>query len=153
VRMAFRLSRALALVVVPAALAASACGMSLGNLTGRATEEWTHTYPLAAGGEVRIANQNGKIDIERVDGNTVEVHAEKIAKSATDDAARELLPRIKINETSSSDRVSVETEHMGGIMIGAGYEVRYKVKAPRAAVINATSSNGVITLANLSGNV
>jgi DUF4097 and DUF4098 domain-containing protein YvlB len=151
--MIVRLSRWVGALLLPAVVVFSACDMSLGNLTGRATEEWTHTYPLAAGGEVRIANQNGKIDIEGVDGNTVEIHAEKIAKGATEDSARELLPRIKISETTSSDRVSVETERMSGILIGAGYEVRYKVKAPKDAVITATSTNGVISLANLTGKV
>jgi hypothetical protein len=151
--MASRISRHVAVLLLPAALAVGACDMSLGNLTGRATDEWTHTYPLSAGGEVRLVNINGKIDVEGVDGNTVEIRAERIAKSATDDAAHELLPRIKINEDVKPDRVSVETERMGGIMIGAGFEVRYHVKAPKNAVINVTSTNGVIALVNLTGKV
>ena len=135
------------------ALAAGACDMSLGNLAGRASEEWTHTYPLSPGGEVRLVNINGKVEVEGVDGHTVEIVAERIARGATDESARELLPRIKISEDVKPDRVSIETERMGGIMIGAGYEVRYRVKAPRDSVVNVTSTNGVIALANLSGNV
>jgi hypothetical protein len=151
--MARLVSQILTVLVLPAALALSACDMSLGNLTGRATEEWTHTYPLTPGGEVRIVNTNGKVDVEGVDGNTVEVRAERIAKGATEESAREMLPRLKITEDVKPDRVSVETERMGGIMIGAGFEVRYHVKAPKGAVVNVTSTNGVIALTGLGGKV
>jgi Putative adhesin len=151
--MASRIFRHVAVLLLPAALVAGGCDMSLGNLTGRATDEWTHTYPLSAGGEVRLVNINGKIDVEGVDGNMLEIRAERIAKSATDDAARELLPRIKINEDVKPDRVSVETERMAGIMIGAGFEVRYHVKAPKSASVYVTSTNGVIALTNLAGKV
>jgi Putative adhesin len=151
--MTLRVSRKIGAVLLPSALLFGACDMSLGNLMGRATEEWTHTYPLTAGGEVRIVNTNGKVDVEGVDGNTVEVRAEKIAKGATEDAAREMLPRIKITEDVKPDRVSVETERMGGIMIGAGFEVRYHVKAPKDAVITVVNTNGVIALTSLAGKV
>ncbi len=74
-----RVSRGVLVLLFPVALAAGGCGMSLGNLTGRATDQWTHTYPLAPGGEIRIVNTNGKIDVAAVDGNTLEVTAERIA--------------------------------------------------------------------------
>jgi hypothetical protein len=135
------------------ALGTSACVMELGHLAGRATDEWTHTYPLAAGGEVRIGNTNGKVEIEGVDGSTVEVHAERIARGVTDDAARDLLQKIEIREDARPDRVSVETSRIGGIMIGAGIEVRYHVKAPRNAVIDATTTNGQIALTGLTARV
>src|SRR5436190_17901873 len=107
------------------ALVISACDLHLGNLAGRATDEWTHTYPLTAGGQVRIGNTNGKVEIEGVEGNTVEIRAERIARGVTDTAARELLPRIEIKEDVRPDRVSVETARISGIMFGAAYEVRY----------------------------
>ena len=103
-----------------------------GSLSAQATDEWTHTYPLTAGGEVQIVNTNGRIEVEGVDGSTVEVRAERIARGATDAAARELLPRIVIKEDVKPDRVTIETERMSGIMIGAGFEVRYHVARRRA---------------------
>lgn len=151
--MARRVARRVGVLLLPLAAAFGACDMSLGNLTGRATEEWIHTYPLKAGGEVRIVNTNGKIDVEGIDGATVEVRAERIARGATEAAAREMLPRIKITEDVKPDRVSIETERMGGILIGAGFEVRYHVRAPRNAVVNVTNTNGPVTLTSLGGNV
>jgi hypothetical protein len=141
------------LAAVPLALAVAACDMHLGNLAGRATDEWTHTYPLTAGGQVRIGNTNGKIEIEGVDDSTVEIRAERIAKGVTDTAARELLPRIEIKEDVRPDRVSVETARISGIMFGAAFEVRYHVRAPKNAVIDVSNTNGLVTVSGMSGKV
>jgi hypothetical protein len=150
----FRLQKRLGFVVLlPLALAVAGCDVSLGNLSARATDEWTHTYPLSAGGEIRIINTNGRIDVEGVDGTTLEVRAERIARGATDSAARELLPRIVIKEDVKPDRVTLETERMSGIMIGAGFEVRYHVRAPKSALVNVTNTNGQVVLNALTGKV
>jgi len=146
-------SRRVAVFVLPLALAVAGCDVSLGNLSARATDEWTHTYPLTAGGEVRIVNTNGRIEVEGVDGTTVEIRAERIARGATDSAARELLPRIIIKEDAKPDRVSLETERMNGIMIGAGFEVRYHVRAPKNTVVNLTNTNGVVSVTAMTGKV
>jgi hypothetical protein len=146
-------SRRIGILLLPLAVVLAGCDMSFAHLTARATDEWTRTYPLTAGGEVRIVNTNGKIEVEGVDGSTVEVRAERIARGATDAAARELLPRIVIREDNKPDRVSLETERMSGIMIGAAFEVRYHVRAPKNAVINVTNTNGQVALTALDGNV
>jgi Toastrack DUF4097 len=146
-------SRRIGVLLLPLALVAAGCDLSLGHLTARATDDWTRSYPLEAGGEVRIVNTNGKIDIEGTDGSTVEVRAEKIARGATDAAARELLPRITIKEDITPNRVWLETERMSGIMIGAAFEVRYHVRAPKSAVVNVTNTNGQVALAALDGKV
>jgi hypothetical protein len=148
-----RIKSALIALLLPAALVLAGCDLSLGHLTARATDEWSRSYPLDAGGEVRIVNTNGKIEIEGTDGSTVEVRAEKIARGATDAAARELLPRITIKEDIKPDRVWLETERMSGIMIGAAFEVRYHVRAPKRAVVNVTNTNGQVALAALDGKV
>jgi Putative adhesin len=136
-----------------AVVALAACDVSIGNLAGRATDEWSKTYQLAPGGELQIGNTNGRIDIEGVDGNTVDVRAERIAKATTDEAARELLPRIKITDEAQPDHITIETAKIGGIMLGAGVEVRYHVRAPKNAVVNVTNTNGLISLKGLSGKI
>lgn len=146
-------SRRVGVVVLPLALALAGCDMSLGGLTARATDEWTRTYPLSAGGEVRIVNTNGKVEVEGVEGSTVEVRAERIARGATDAAARELLPKIVIREDVKPDRVSLETERMSGILIGVGFEVRYHVRAPKNAVVNVTNTNGLVAVTSFGGKV
>jgi DUF4097 and DUF4098 domain-containing protein YvlB len=61
------------------------------------------------------------------------------------------LPRVIIREDVTPDRVSVQTERTNGIMIGARFEVRYYVKAPKGATVRATTTNGEIDVAALSG--
>ena len=150
--MGVRTSWSLTALVVTAAVALPAC-VELGHLTGRATDEWTHTYPLTAGGEVRVGNTNGRVEVEGVDGTTVEIRAERIARGVSDEAAREMLDKIEIKEDVKPDRVSVETSRLSGIMIGASIEVRYHVKAPKNALVDATSTNGQIVVTGLTGKV
>jgi len=147
-----RLRRLFAIAPAAVLFTFYACG-GMGPLGESVTEEWTHTYPLAAGGEIDIDNTNGRVEVEAVDGATVEVRAEKIAKGATESAARELLPRITITEDIKPDRVGIATGKMSGIMIGASFEVRYHVKAPKAATLKVSNTNGSITISAMSGNV
>ena len=122
-------------------------------LDGRASDEWTHTYQLAPGGEIEIGNTNGRIDVDPADGAGVEIRAERIAKATTDGAAGELLPRIKINEDVKPDHIKISTEHIAGIMIGASVEVRYHVRAPKNAFVHVNSTNGIISLTGMSGRI
>src|SRR5262245_153988 len=139
--------------LLPIALLLGGCDMGMAHLAGRATDEWTHTYPLKPGGEVRIVNTNGRIEVEPTDGSELVVRAEKIARAATDEGARQLLPRIDIKEEVGPDRVSIQTGRIDGFMIGAGFEVRYHVRAPKDVVVNVANTNGQITLNGLSGKV
>lgn len=132
---------------------AAGCDMAMSHLMGSARDEWTHTYPLASGGEVEIINSNGRIEFEGTDGATVEVRAERIAKASSDDSAREILPRIKISEKAKPDHVTIETEKLGGVMIGANFEVRYHVKAPRGAFVHASNTNGQVSVSGMSGKI
>src|SRR5713101_5968647 len=103
-------------LVAAAALATAACNVAVGDLTARAADEWTRTYPLSAGGELQIVNPNGRIEIEGVDGRSVEVRAERVAQATSDEFARDILSRIKITEEIKPDRVSLVTERLEGIL-------------------------------------
>jgi hypothetical protein len=135
------------------AVAASGCGVPIGPLQAKASDTWTHTYPLSKTGEVTIVNINGKVDVEGVDGSTLEVEAERIASGATEQLARQLLPRIPIEEHATPDFVSIETKRIAGFLIGASVEVRYHVKAPRTATVRATTVNGGVTVTAMDGRV
>ena len=140
--------------VVFASVALTACTGSLGGLTARASDDWTRTYPLAANGEVQITNGNGSIDVEGVEGigeAMVDIRAERIARGATDAAARELLPRITIKEDIKPNRVAIETERLTGIVIGVSVEVKYHVRVPNTALVRLRTTNGEITVSAISG--
>ena len=138
---------------VACAVSIAACGMPIGPYKGEARDNWTHTYTLSKTGEVSITNVNGRVDVEGVDGSTVEVQAERIVRAATDQLAQELLPKIPINDRSTPDVVQVETGRINGILIGASFEVRYRVKAPRSVTVRASTVNGGVEVRALSGRV
>jgi len=144
--------RAFALLLA-GAIAAAGCKAAVGDLTARASDEWTRTYPLTPTGEVQIVNSNGRIAVEGVDGSMVDVTAERIARGATEALARQVLPRITIKETIRPDFVSIETERVPGVMIGASYSVEYRVKVPRGSLLRARSGNGSIDVGSVTGRV
>ena len=126
-----------------------ACGGRF-DLPGRATDEWQRSYPLADGGQLRISNTNGIVEIEGVTGSTVDVRAERIAHASTDAAARDLLSHIVIKEDAAPARLSLESEQTSSLM-GVAYEVHYHVRAPKDAVVRATTTNGLVLLTGLAG--
>jgi DUF4097 and DUF4098 domain-containing protein YvlB len=143
---------AVGVFVLPVALAIAACDATF-ELAGRATDEWTRSYPLADGGQLQISNTNGIVEIEGVTGSTVDVRAERVAHATTDSAARELLSRIVIKEDVTPTRISLESERISSFLTGVGYEVHYHVRAPKNTVVRATTTNGRILLHVLSGKI
>ena len=141
------------LLIAACLLTTLGCDAAVGGLAARASDEWTHTYPLAEDGQIQIASGNGEIEIEGVDGSMVEVRAERVARAATEAAARELLPRIGIKEDVTPDRIVVETERLAGITIGVRVQVNYHVRVPRSAVVRARTTNGEIAIEGITGRV
>jgi hypothetical protein len=141
-------------ILAVAVVVAVGCGVpGRGQLAGRATDEWIRSYPLAAGGEVQIGGSSGSVDVQGVEGDTVEVRAERIARATTDEAAREILPRISIKEETSPSKVVLRTEPLGGIVIGVSVEVRYDVRAPGTATIRIRTGNGAVAVRGFTGRV
>lgn len=124
-----------------------------GELAGRAADEWIRSYSLAEGGEVQIGGPSGSVDVQAVDGMTVDVRAERIAHASTDETAREILPRISIREEASPAKVVLRTEPLGGIVIGVSVEVRYDVRAPKTATIRVRTGNGGVHVRGFTGRV
>jgi hypothetical protein len=137
-----------------AVVAAASCGCkaAVGELTAEARNEWKRTYSLGDRGEVRIFNSNGKIDIEGIEeGASVEIRAERIARGATEAVARDLLPRINIKEDATPARISIETDRIPGLMIGASFVVDYYLRVPASAIVRARTGNGSIAAKALAG--
>jgi hypothetical protein len=100
---------------------------------------------------LQITNGQGAVDLQAVDGNTVEVRAERIAQASSDAAAAEIVPRINIREEVAPAKVVLRTEPLGGIVIGVTTEVRYHVRAPRSATIRVRAVGGALTASGFTG--
>jgi DUF4097 and DUF4098 domain-containing protein YvlB len=132
---------------------AAACDI-VGGFAGneKASEPWSKTYQLSAGGRVEITNVNGRIELTGSDTDKVEVNAEKVGHGNSQEAAREALKRIQIEETVAPDRVQLVTklQKAAGFNMGNG-EVRYTVKVPVGASVKLETVNGGIEIANVRG--
>src|SRR5256714_8475559 len=140
---------ALAAAVITAA-ALAGCGIH-GPYNAEARDTWARSYTLSKSGEVSVSNVNGRVVIEGVEGSSVQVEAERISHAATEQLAKDLLPKISINDRSTPDLVFIETGRIRGILIGASYEVRYHVKVPKTASVKATTVNGGVEVIGLAG--
>src|SRR5436190_2152055 len=128
-------------------LAAAGCvGHRQNALTGRASDEWTRSYPLAPDGEVQIIGANGSVEIQGGTGTAVDVRAERITRASSDAAAKEILPRIAIREDATPDKIVLQTEGLAGIVIGVDVVVNYHVTMPSTGRARVRAVNGDVTV-------
>ncbi len=152
----FTRTRVAILPLLLVSAAAAGCDIALADFKQKETAEWRRTYELQPGGRLEISNVNGKIDVEPSTGNTVQVVAEKTARAATSDAAKEALTRIEIVETVSPSAIRIETKSQhgsGGLMNHGNQQVHYTVKVPAGAEVNFRTVNGGIELSGLTGRI
>lgn len=146
--------------IVLVAIGLSACdiavdghgGFNFDVSAGKAQDEWSRTYPLAAGSRFELINVNGKITAEASDGSAIEIKAERTAKAASDDAARDLLGRIEMREEVGEGRVRVEVRppRFSGM---TGHEIKWTVKVPRGRAVDLRTVNGGVRLVGLDGDI
>lgn len=144
---------ALLALVLPAG---TACDVVFQGMNAEATDRWTRTYTLDAGGQVVVINPNGAIDVvPSADSTTVEVVAERRARAATEAAAKEELKKIQINEqvTGTAIKLEVPRSTDGAHFGRAMREVIFRLKVPKAAIVTVNTRNGEVHVAGLSGAV
>ena len=150
-----RRSTALALLVVPLLLTASAgCDVITADLRHSEKSEWRRTYELSSTGRVEISNVNGKIDVEPSTGQSVEVLAVKTARGATPESAKEALGRAEITEETSRELVRLTTRYARGEgWLHGNVQVEYTIKVPTNAEVKFTTVNGGVSVNGLGGRI
>lgn len=139
--------------VLVAAAASGACELAFSELRANERDAWSRTYTLGADGQVEVRNTNGAIDVSSSTDGKVHVTAEKLARAATAEAAKDLLAKTSIREdvTDRSVRLTTETPPHG--FFQGSVNVRYHVEMPAGASLKVVNTNGRITVADLSGSV
>lgn len=143
-------------VVLPLLFVATAgCDIVTADFKQSAKEEWRRSYQLQPGARVAISNVNGKIEVEPATGNTLEVVAEKTAKGATDEAAKDALGRIEIVEDTSGGNVRIETkiQRAGTMFGGSAGQVHYMVRVPSGTEVSFSTVNGGVELSRITGRI
>jgi hypothetical protein len=141
---------------VVASTATTGCDLAMAHYNQKETAEWRKTYDLQPGGRLEIRNINGKIDVEPSTGNAVEIVAEKSARAASTEAAKEALGRIEIQESASPTDVRIETKvqrNAGGLFSRSEQLVHYIVKVPALLEVRFSTVNGGIELTGLKGRI
>jgi hypothetical protein len=135
-------------------LAVSGCDMHHGApLEGRASDEWTRTYTLDAGGEFQVVGAVGSIEVKAGSGSTIDVRAERIVRARTDAAAQPMVTHVRIGEDVASDKIVLRSDGLGGIVVGAEVEVNFHIAVPAATRLRLRTTGGDITLADVTGAV
>jgi hypothetical protein len=146
--------------VLTAAVGMSGCdikagehgGFSLDFAAGKATDTWTRTYKVASGGRVELINVNGRISAEPATGDSLELVGERTVKASSDEAAKEMLAKIEMNEevSGASVRVEVRSAKSGGRMFGYNNaQIRWTVKVPKGVEVRLKTTNGGVELTGL----
>ncbi|MEO8681590.1 MAG: hypothetical protein ABI665_21265 [Vicinamibacterales bacterium] len=127
-------------------------GFSLGLATGQASDNWTRTYTVPAGGRLELINVNGRIDAEPASGAAIEVSAQRTAKATTDEAAKEVLKSIEMREEVGDQRVRVEVRppRLSGM---SGHEFKWTIKVPKGVHVDLRTVNGGVRVTGLTGEV
>ena len=151
-----RMPARLAVFLLPAMFVASTgCDIAMADYKEQQSSQWTKTYELGPGGQFELSNINGRISVQPSSGNKVEVVAEKTAKAASVDAAKQALERIEIQEDVSAGHVRLTTRMQSGsgIFGHSNAQVRYTVKVPAGAAVTLSTTNGGIEVEGMTGRV
>lgn len=142
-----------AAVPLVAVLTVSAgCDLAVSGHREEFQDTWTRTYTLTEGGRLDIENTNGFIDVSVGTGNAVQVSVQRVAKAASEEAAKELLSKVTMKEEITPERVHLYSERpRQGFSMGGGVELRYTVKVPAFAQVELTNTNGRVSVADVKG--
>lgn len=127
-------------------------GVELGVIAGRAEDTWTRRYAVAEGGRLEVRNINGAIRVEAGDGRIVDVTAERIARAASEEGARDLLAQLVIQDEATTEAVRLETRAPARRGFG-GHEVRYTIRVPPDVRVDLRTTNGGIHVSGLASEV
>jgi hypothetical protein len=135
-------------------------GFSLELASGRATDTWTRTYTVPAGGRVEVVNVNGRISAEPATGDQVELIGERVVRASSDEAAKEMLANLEMKEEVGASTVRVEartgtSRHrpFGSFFGMRNVQIQWTVKVPKGVEVALKTTNGGVQLADLSNTI
>jgi hypothetical protein len=144
-------------LVLSASFGLAACDIRAENgnfdidfASGKATDTWSRTYTVEAGGRFELINVNGRITAEATDGKDVVVEATRTAKGRSDEVAKENLAKLEIREEVGGSTVRVESRPPRFSGFG-GHEIAWTVKIPKGLIVDLRTVNGGVRMDGLSG--
>ncbi len=122
-------------------------------------ETITKTVRLGSEGAIDLHNMSGSVTVTRGGGSDATIEAVKVARGATDAAAREMLQLVKIDIAERAGRVDVRTEYpffeRGRTAKpehrNVNVAVHYTISAPAGTRLRVNSMSGNITVSDITG--
>lgn len=122
-------------------------------------ETITKTVRLGSEGALDLHNMSGTITVTRGGGNDATIEAVKVARAATDEAAREMLKLVTVEIAERAGRVDVRTVYpafeRGRMKMpehrNVNVAVNYTVSAPAGTRLRVNSMSGNITVSDITG--
>jgi DUF4097 and DUF4098 domain-containing protein YvlB len=130
----------------------AACNVNFG--TGiEARNEWDKTYKVTSGATLELRETNGRIRVEAGSASDeIVVHAVRVVKGPTEEAAKAGLAEVTIKEIATADRIEIDsTDQTRGFMSRLQRRVDYDVKMPKTGHLTIKSTNGEITVRSVAG--
>jgi hypothetical protein len=140
------------------AAAAPACdvrvndkGVSLDvNEGGRAEDTWTRTYTVSKAGRFELEAAFGNVELLPATGTTIEVAATRTVRARSDEAARDVLKQLQMQEEIAPDRVSLKAPPLERRDFRR-INIEYQVKVPAGLNVVVKMEFGNVTLSNVEG--
>jgi hypothetical protein len=146
-----RRSFGIALAMGAALVTVSACNLHLGSGI-EARDTWTRTYTVEPGAMLDVRETNGRVRVEAIEGDRVEVTATRIARAPTEEAAKQALKDITISETATADRVELDSTTRGlQLSLHRSRSVHYDIKVPRSMHVTVKTTNGEVDVRGIAG--
>lgn len=139
-------------LLLPLGMLSGGCEMMIAGPRAQASDRWEKTYQVSSGATLEIENTNGGIDVRTHDRPTIQVTAHRTARAVTEQGARELLTRTRLEESASPDLVRLVTPRHRSSM-GQHVDVRYEVTVPTTIAVTLTTVNGKVELEGVTGAV
>jgi hypothetical protein len=121
------------------------------------SETFKRTVRLGNNGELDITNITGDITIVRGGGNEATIEVTKVARAQTVEAARELLPQVKVEINDRANRTEVRTVYPSqeGMFRGNrrnfNVSVHFTITAPAGTSVTAHSVTGNLRASDIAG--
>jgi len=120
------------------------------------TETFKKSVRIGGNGELDVSNIVGDITFVRGGGNDATIEVTKIARAQTVEAARDLLPLVKVEINDRANRVEVRTvypsqDNMFRNRRNINVSVQYTITAPAGTSVTARSVTGNLRVTEIAG--
>ncbi len=122
--------------------------------TGQSTSEEAidKNFTVSGPATLELSNAFGDVEVTGQDGlKEIRVEATKKALAVNPQAAAEALQQVNVRMSQTGDVIKIDVEQPNRIMQNQSVEVSFRITAPAATKVNASTASGSITLDGVEG--